>query len=106
VKPDTGIWDRLSQAVFFLLLVALILLLAQFYLPLFKHNQALREKNVRLDGLIQKQEADGRRMEHEINSLLTDDEAVERLARERLGYGKKGETIFRFESPNTNAPIR
>ncbi len=106
MNPDTGIWDRLSKAAFLLLLVALVLLLAQFYVPLFKKNQRMREKNLRLEAAIQKEEEAGRRMEHEIESLQKDPEAVERLAREQLGYGKEGETIFRFESPDTNAPVR
>jgi cell division protein FtsB len=28
---------------------------------------------------------------------------VERLARERLGYAKPGETVIRFEAPQTNS---
>jgi cell division protein FtsB len=106
VKPDTGIWDRLSKAVFLMLLVALVFLLAQFYVPLFKQNQRLRERNIRLEAAIQKGEAAGRRMEHEIESLQKDPDAIERLGREQLGYGKEGETIYRFESPDTNAPVR
>jgi len=96
-------WDRMTKAVLFLLLVALVLLLAQFYVPLFKQNQRLREKNIRLDAAIRKEEEAGRKMEKEIEALKTDPEAVERLAREQLGYGKPGETIFRFENPKTNS---
>lgn len=103
MKPDTGIWDRLSQAAFFLLLVALVILLAQFYVPLFKQNQRLRERNLSLEADIQREEARARSMDSEIESLQKDPEAIERLAREKLGYAKEGETIFRFESPNTNA---
>lgn len=96
----------MTKAVLFLLLVALVLLLAQFYVPLFKQNQRLREKNIRLDAAIRKAEEAGRRMDKEIEALQTDREAVERLARERLGYGKPGETIFRFEDSKTNSAPR
>jgi len=106
MEPDTGIWDRLSQAAFFLLLVFLIVLVAQFYLPLFKQNQALRERNLRLEADIQREEALARRMDAEIELLQTDPEAIERLAREKLGYGREDETIFRFEAPTTNAVVR
>ena len=30
---------------------------------------------------------------------------VERLARERLGYAKPGETVIRFDAPATNALV-
>jgi cell division protein FtsB len=34
--------------------------------------------------------------------LHYDPKAVERLARERLGYAKAGETVIRFEEATTN----
>jgi cell division protein FtsB len=37
-------------------------------------------------------------------ALRRDPKAIERLARESLGYGKPGETVIRFEAPSTNAP--
>lgn len=101
-----GIWDRLTQALLFCLLVALILLLAQFYVPLFKQNQRLRERNLQLEAMIQKEEASGRRMEREINALQSDPEAIERRSREQLGYGKPDEFIIRFDPPVTNRPTR
>lgn len=106
MKPDLGIWDRLTQALLFCLLVSLILLLAQFYVPLFKQNQRLREKNLQLEASIQKEEEAGQRMEREINALQSDPEAIERRAREQLGYGKPDEFIIRFNPPVTNRTVR
>lgn len=102
MRPDLGILDRLAQALLFCLLVALVLLLAQFYVPLFKQNQRLREKNLQLEASIQKAEAEARRMEREIHSLQNDPEAIERSIREQLGYGKPDEFIIRFDPPETN----
>jgi cell division protein DivIC len=102
VNPDLGILDRLAQALMFCLVVALILLLAQFYVPLFKQNQRLRERNLKLEAAINKAESEGRRMEREINALQHDSDAVERRIREQLGYGKPDEFIIRFDPPKTN----
>lgn len=102
MKPNTGYLDRLAQFLMFCLLVALVLLLAQFYVPLFKQNQRYRERNIQLEAAIQKEQARARAMEREINSLQTDPEAIERRAREQLGYGKSDEFIIRFDPPETN----
>jgi cell division protein FtsB len=40
------------------------------------------------------------------DALQHDPKAVERLARERLGYAKPGETVIRFEAPITNGVAR
>ena len=42
-------------------------------------------------------------MKAAINALQKDPKTVERLARERLGYAKPGETVIRFEASVTNA---
>jgi cell division protein FtsB len=62
----------------------------------------LRKDILRLDAQIKKEEEKGRRLKAQIDSLRRDPKAVERLARERLGYAKQGETVIRFEAPNTN----
>jgi len=38
-----------------------------------------------------------------VDSMRNDPKAVERLAREKLGYAKSGETVIRFEDAGTNA---
>jgi cell division protein FtsB len=39
-------------------------------------------------------------------TLQHNPKAMERLARERLGYGKPGEIIIRFDAPVTNGVAR
>ena len=102
MKPNMGILDILTKGLLVCLLVALVLLLAQFYVPLFKQNQRYRELNLQLETAIQKEEAAGRRMEREITALQTDPEAIEGRAREQLGFGKPDEFIIRFDPPQTN----
>ena len=46
------------------------------------------------------------RLKAAYDALRYDPKAVERLARERLGYARTGETVIRFEAPVTNAPPR
>ena len=102
MNVDLGIWGKLTRLVGFLLFLAGLLLLAAWYLPLIQQNERMRKEALRLDGLIQKQEQDVRQLRTSIDTLRHDPKAVERLARERLGYAKAGETVVRFEEPSTN----
>ena len=106
MKVDLGIWDKLTRMVIFLVFVAGILLVAIWYLPLIKQNERYRKEILRLDNLIQKEEETGKQLRTSIDALRFDPKAVERLARERLGYAKPGETVIRFEVPQTNSAPR
>ncbi len=107
MKVAPGIWETLTRLVIFLLFVAGILLVAVWYLPLIKQNQRMRGEILRLDSLIQTQEETSRQLRAARDALTHDPKAVERLARERLGYAKPGEIMLRFEPPpNTNTARR
>ena len=103
---DLGIWDKLNRLVIFLLFIAGLLIVAVWYLPLIKQNERMRKEILRLDTNIQAQTDIARNLKAARDSLLRDDKAIERLARERLGYAKTGEMVIRFESPATNAFLR
>jgi len=107
MKVPLGIWDTLTRMVIFLLFVAGILLLAVWYLPLIKQNQRMRSEILRLDTRIQDEQEAGRKLRSSFEALRHDPKAVERLARERLGYAKPGEVVIRFEPPpSTNTAPR
>ncbi len=106
MKVDLCIWDKLARVVIFLFFIAGILLVAIWYLPLIKHNERMRREILRLDTVIQKEEETARQLRTSIDALRYDPKAVERLARERLGYAKAGETVIRFEPPHTNSASR
>ena len=106
MNVDLGIWDKLARMVVFLVFIAGILLVAIWYLPLIKQNERYRKEILRLDNLVQKEEENGKQLRTSIDALRFDPKAVERLARERLGYVKPGETVIRFEVPQTNTPPR
>lgn len=86
--------------VVFLLFVAGLLAVAIWYLPLIRANERMRRENLKLDVQIHKEDEEGRRLRGAIDAFK-DPKVVERLARERLGYGKTGETIIRFSAPRT-----
>jgi cell division protein FtsB len=99
MNVDLGIWGKLTRAVIFLLLLAGVLGLVVWYLPLIKENERMRKEILRLDTKLEKDKEEHRQLKTSIESLQNDPKAVERLAREKLGYAKPGETIIRFEPP-------
>ena len=104
MNVDFGIWGKLTSIVKLLLLAAVFLGIAVWYLPLIQTNERMREKVLRLDKQTQKEEETSKQLKASIDSLRNDPKAVERLARERLGYSKPGETVIRFEGAVTNNP--
>ena len=99
---NLGIWSKLTRVVTGLLLVAGLLALAVWYLPLIRTNERFRKDVLRLDGQIAVEEAAAKELKSSIDALRNDPKSVERLAREKLGYSKPGETVIRFEEPVTN----
>ncbi|MDB6110038.1 MAG: Septum formation initiator [Pedosphaera sp.] len=103
MKVDIGIWNKLTGAVIFLLLLAGFCLVIVWYLPLIRQNEHMRQEILRLDTQIQQDEETARRLRASIDAIHRDPKTVERLARETLGYAKVGETVIRFEE-STNSP--
>ena len=106
MNVDLGIWSKLTKVVVFLIALAVLVGIGLWYQPPIQENARYRKEVDRLDAQIQKEEATARQLRDSIETLRTDPKAVERLAREKLGYAKPGETIFRFEAMATNSIIR
>jgi cell division protein FtsB len=102
MNVDLGIWGKLTRVVIFLLLIAGILGVAVWYLPLINRYERMRKEILRLEMQVQKEEETGKQLKASVDALKDDPRAVERLAREKLGYAKPGEIVIRFESPVTN----
>lgn len=97
-KVDLGIWSWLAQAVVALVAVAALLLIGMAYLPEIQKNERMRREIQRLDAELEKQKQISKQLQQDFNALRNDPKTVERLARERLGYARTDETVFRFET--------
>ena len=106
MKVNVGIWGKLTRIVVFLFILAILLIIGEWYLPLIQQNERMRKENLRLDAQIQKAEETSKQLKASIDALKYDPKAVERLARERLGYARPGETVIRFEPATTNQAVR
>ena len=105
MNVDLGIWGKLNKLVLGLIGLAILIGISRWYLPVIQRNERMRKEIIRLDGAIQKEEATGKQTREAIEAMR-DPKVVERLAREKLGYAKPGETVVRFEVPVTNSLVR
>src|SRR5208282_2549178 len=103
---DLGIWSKLTKMVAWLLLLAGLLLVGVWYLPLIQQNERMQRENLRLQRELDKEKEKARELQADIDALRNDPKTVERLTREKLGYARPGETVVRFEQPATNTPVR
>jgi cell division protein FtsB len=102
MNVDLGIWDKLRRLVLAMLFVATVLGIVVWYLPLIRLNERYRQRIFEKESQIQQERAHGRELEAAIRAVRTDPRAVERLAREKLGYIKPGETRIQFEPAAAN----
>ena len=106
MNVDLGIWSKLTKMVVWLLLLAGLLLVGVWYLPLIQQNERMQRVNLRLERELQMEKEKSKELQTDIDALRNDPKTVERLTREKLGYARPGETVVRFEQPETNVLTR
>jgi cell division protein FtsB len=106
MKVDFGIVGQLTRLIGFLIIVAVLVLGVFAQLPLIRKNQRMREENVRLELELKREEERGADLQRRVHALNTDPKTLERLARERLGYARPGETIIYFEPAQPASPAQ
>ena len=97
MNVEDSIWDKLTRVVIGLLLLAFLVAVGVWYLPLIQQNERMRREVMRLDEELKKANAEKRQLNTAVDALNNDPKAVARLAREKFGYAKPGETVIRFE---------
>jgi cell division protein FtsB len=106
MSGGANIWGKLSRVVIFLLLLSALGAVLVWYFPLIKQNEQWAKKKLGLQEQIKLEEELSKHLKGSIKSLQEDPKAVERLARETLGYAKTNEVVIRFSQPITNSQRR
>lgn len=98
-----GIWNLLTWVAMGVFLVAGGIVVSLWYMPVIKKNEGMRRQIIELEDRIAYEQKVARQLKSSIDALQTDPDVIERMAREKLGYAKPGETVVRFESRPLNA---
>lgn len=104
MNVDLGIWSKLTKVVVGLVVLAVLLLIGMCYLPLIQENTRMRAQILKLNQHLEAETNQLNQLQSQIDALRNDPKTIERLAREKLGYAKPGETVIHFEPSATNAP--
>lgn len=81
------------------LVVAGVVAVFVWYLPLIQVNQKLRRELALQQSRIENLQMENNQMQRRLELFHGNSNTVERLIRENLGFGLPGETIVRFEEP-------
>lgn len=104
MKPEPGIWNKLTWIVIVLIIIAGLIALGTQYLPLIQQNERMRRKIHQLEAQLEAEQDIARRLQREIDLLTKNPDALEREIRARLGLAREGETVIRFDPSTTNVP--
>ena len=106
MNVDLGIWAKLSRLMLVLLVLATLIAVTVWYLPLIEKNEGMRKRKFLLEQQIKQAEDEQKRLKAALYSLEHDPKTLERMAREKLGYARTNETVIRFETAATNSAAR
>jgi len=98
LKLDYGWSSILIKIAYVLFFIAAVAGIATYYIPLIRKTRSFERELEAKQLALQKEEELNARLNREIELLKNDPEYVEKVARDKLGYGRDGETIYRFES--------
>ena len=99
MNVNLGIWDKLTKLAIFCLFILGVICVAVWYLPLIQQNEQMRKNLLRLETRIKTEQERDRILRTSYEAARSNLKTIERLAREKLGYAKPGETVIRFEEP-------
>ena len=97
MNVDLGIWNKLTKVVAYLMVAAAVMAVGISYLPLIQDNEQMRKAIQATQSEIALEKIEVAKLEARVDALSHDPKAVEREAREVLGFAKPGETVIRFE---------
>jgi cell division protein FtsB len=104
MHAGSRIADFVSRLVVFVLVLAGVVAVFIWYLPLIQKNQNLRREIALQEARMQALEQDIGAMNRQLELFLANSNAVERLVRENLGYARPGEYIVRFVDQSSPPP--
>src|ERR1700691_4755990 len=100
MNVNLGIWSKLTNVVVALVVLAVLLLIGECYLPVIQENARMQRQVWKLEAQLKAEQQKSQQLQSEIDALQNDPRTVERLTREKLGYARPDETVIYFEPTN------
>ncbi|HEX3625973.1 MAG TPA: septum formation initiator family protein [Verrucomicrobiae bacterium] len=100
MNVNLGIWSKLTNVIVALVVIAVLLLIGECYLPVIQENARMRSQILKLEAQLKVEQQKSQQLQGQIEALQNDPRTVERLTREKLGYARPNETVIYFEGTN------
>jgi cell division protein FtsB len=100
-RREATVWQQLNRVLRGLLVIASLLVVVSLFLPQHKKLQDSLAEVDALQAQVTEQKMILGKQQREVQLLKTDPEYLGIIARDRLDLMKEGETIARFEQPQT-----
>jgi cell division protein DivIC len=99
LKRQSGgnIWATLVHITQGITVFVLLSGLMLFFMPVIEQTQALQKKRAALQLQIASEEDRQKQLQIQMEHMKSDPAYVEHIARDRLGMGRPGETVLRFD---------
>lgn len=90
-----------SSKSYLLYLIIMLALLAgaALLLPVYRNYQKKQAELSALEKTLAEKQAESAELNRQVGALQTSPEAVEKVAREKFGLAREGETIYRYPQP-------
>ena len=105
-RVDLGIWDKLTKAVVFLLIIAALIAVAVWYLPLIKQNERMRAEILRLEQEVAAEEQTADRRKLAIEAMRNDPRPWSVMPAKSSASPKPAKRSFASRSPTPTGPDR
>ncbi len=105
-QKQQDIWHQILPWVYGAILLAVLSVGVAFYWPVVEKHQRLQRENQELTSQIDEEKYLTLQSQEELHSLKSDQLYIERMARDILHYGRKGEIIYKFPPYEDHSPIK
>lgn len=95
--PTMAFFARFITGMLLLALALVVTIIATSFLQTHREYRAFREREQQAQMKLEEMRSERDRKEEYLRLMLGDKEFLERVLRERLGYVRAEETVFRFE---------
>ncbi len=89
----------------YLIIMLALLAGAALLLPVYRNYQKKQAELHALEKTLSEKQAESAELNREVGELQTSPEAVEKVAREKFGLARDGETIYRYPRPVKSKPV-
>ncbi len=97
--PEVRKKNSSSPYLFYVVIILAFLAAGALLLPVYRDYRKRQSELAELKLELAKRRKECAELNNQVGALQSSPEAIEKVAREKFGYSKEGETIYKFSAP-------